>query len=368
MLMKRHCFLDKMPRRARSTIGRRTAQAQIVARSRVETDSYQHSSTINQETTYRSDIRLAQKFTNDIVSLNYTSCTNCHRLELIKQTNNHMCAPCKRNPLKFTWSNNMKPGIVPEQLSNLTKIEQLLIAKSTPVMSIYQTKAFGQPGQYHYKGNIINIPQDLNDIVRTLPRTPSTVGLLIVQRQGVNGLSDFRVRRQKILDALIYLKIHHKHYADVEIDVSALSQLPQDGNVADQVPFLQEGGSSTENIDGTEITETVVPSEIRGRHEDRAEQSINWPKQIATPLNEFSAEGYVTMTFLHLFPDGCAGYLDLSRQIKVGFREWDEFLLRYEDKRFAQNARFRFFCLNTAQRKKVKELKVIETLMNFFIL
>jgi len=51
-----------------------------------------------------------------------------------------------------------------------------------------------------------------------------------------------------------------------------------------------------------------------------------------------------------LFPDGKYDFLDFSRTIKVLFREWIDFLINFQDSRFATDPRFRFFCVNTMQR------------------
>lgn len=121
-------------------------------------------------------------------------------------------------------------------------------------MTVYQTRAFGQPGQYHYKGNIINIPQDLSTIVTSLPRTPSSVEIIAVRRDGVSGHLDFKVRRSKVLNALMYLKRHHRYYSDIEIDETVLSQLPENGNVASELQYIENGGLVNVQIDGDEVT------------------------------------------------------------------------------------------------------------------
>ncbi|KAI3930658.1 hypothetical protein MKX01_037104, partial [Papaver californicum] len=50
----------------------------------------------------------------------------------------------------------MDPAEVPIELSRLTNLESLLIARVHPMISVYRVK--GQ--QYKYSGNIINFLQD----------------------------------------------------------------------------------------------------------------------------------------------------------------------------------------------------------------
>ena len=57
-------------------------------------------------------------------------------------------------------------------------------------MSIYRLPY----GQYGYSGHILNLPQDVTSFVNSLPRSPTTLDVVIVRREGVNNtLRDFRV-------------------------------------------------------------------------------------------------------------------------------------------------------------------------------
>ena len=51
----------------------------------------------------------------------------------------------------------MDPGDVPEELQDLTEIEEMLIAQIFPIVSVYCLRE----GQYSYRGNVINFPQDV---------------------------------------------------------------------------------------------------------------------------------------------------------------------------------------------------------------
>ena len=45
---------------------------------------------------------------------------------------------------------------------------------------------------------------------------------------------DFRVRRMVVQRALQWLKRNNKYYRNIDIDVSVLSQLPDDGDLTDK--------------------------------------------------------------------------------------------------------------------------------------
>ena len=58
----------------------------------------------------------------------------------------------------------MDPGEVPDELQDLTEIEEMLIARVFPVMSIYRLRG----GQHGYRGNVINFPQDVQEFCTKL--------------------------------------------------------------------------------------------------------------------------------------------------------------------------------------------------------
>jgi len=66
---------------------------------------------------------------------------------------------------KFSERNNMDPGYVPEVLQELSYIEEQLIAKVHPVLTVQKLKAC----QYGYKGNLINFLQDVSQFAKKLP-------------------------------------------------------------------------------------------------------------------------------------------------------------------------------------------------------
>ena len=62
----------------------------------------------------------------------------------------YMCTCCKRDkgsPKLFSKENKVHPGDVPDCLRALTQVEEMLIAKACPIMSIYKKHG----GQNAYK-------------------------------------------------------------------------------------------------------------------------------------------------------------------------------------------------------------------------
>ena len=135
----------------------------------------------------------------------------------------------KKAPTKFSVENSMVPGQVPEQLQNLTQVEEMLIARALPIMRVY-IKPGGHRG---YSGHCINLPQNITEIASALSRYPKDISVIVVKVIGKNNtFKDVNVRRHKVDSAFLWLIQNNPHYNDVKVDNSALCSLPENG-----VPF-----------------------------------------------------------------------------------------------------------------------------------
>jgi len=115
---------------------------------------------------------------------------------------NYKCSRCSRekeSPKKFSKEDLMIPSPVPSELSGLTQIEELLIAKALLIMHIY-IKPGGQRG---YSGHTINLPQDVSELAHLLPRYPKDLSIILVKVKGKgNFVKNLSVRRQVVSDAI----------------------------------------------------------------------------------------------------------------------------------------------------------------------
>ncbi|RGB24473.1 hypothetical protein C1646_773050 [Rhizophagus diaphanus] len=94
----------------------------------------------------------------------------------------------------------MDPGEVLDELQNLTKIEEMLIARVFPMMLVYRLRG----GQHGYHVLVIRYHSASNP----------------------EAFRDFRVHRNKIIHALNWLKENNRYYADIIIDHEVLRSLP----------------------------------------------------------------------------------------------------------------------------------------------
>ena len=219
--------------------------------------------------------QLQREFESELEKLDLFECTNCHRLQL-KSEEFDKCSKCKTNPNKFTAVNNMDPGAVPLEFQDLTVIKQLLIARVQPVMRVYRVRSRGNPGQYAYKGNIINIGQNITDVARSLPRVPSSLSIVIVRREVLDKHRDFHVRREKVVNALRFFKLNNPYYANVEIDTEKISQLPVNGSIHAQIQTV-EIPENTESVEeeSEQIYESIVPQKIKISEAGRIQSELD---------------------------------------------------------------------------------------------
>jgi len=163
---------------------------------------------------------ILRNFRYKMDDIRYNACPVCNEripgMTLVEETC-HRCHREKTIPKKFSKENYMDPGELPEQLKGLTEIEEMLIAQVFCVMSVYWLRR----GQNGYKGNVINFPQDIREFTTHLPRHPSSLNVLVVRRQSATSLAEFRdftVRRDKVHNALIWLKLNNRYYKDITIN------------------------------------------------------------------------------------------------------------------------------------------------------
>lgn len=115
------------------------------------------------------DRKLLHSFRSKIDKLSNNLCPVCNEcfpsIEIVQGE----CCRCymEGNEVKkFSTKNNMDPGEVPKELRGLTQIEEMLIAQIFPIISVYYLRG----GQYAYRGNVINFPQDVQEFATRLPR------------------------------------------------------------------------------------------------------------------------------------------------------------------------------------------------------
>lgn len=346
-------------------------------------------------------------FESKINSFEWRICLKCNKKFFVSKKSKLKCIHGKGTCAQYTDLNEMDPGEVPDCLQGLTYIEEQVIARIHPMVTVFKLKGH----QYGYSGNVINFPQDVNDIARNLPhRLEDLRSVLTVKtRSDVNPV-EFQIRSAKVRSALEWFIENNPLYDGVELSEDNLRCLPEDDNVYELVKGFEHIDTSEEttqsncndtvndlddnctesdscsdmtdsNIEDcgadddegmnlshgdadnevsdceieedeeeeASVVETGVPMIGRPSQKQQIETALEWPSIGERPVNEFSTNGYIAMAYPCLYAYGKAD-INCPREQKVSALNYFRHLMRYKDGRFAQHPRFRFFALNSLMR------------------
>ncbi|PKK63600.1 hypothetical protein RhiirC2_716869 [Rhizophagus irregularis] len=203
----------------------------------------------------------------------------------------------------------MDPGDVPEELRNLTEIEEMLIARIFPIVLVYCLHG----DQYAYRGHS-----------RTL-----------------------------------LAKTKQSYYTDIVINEEVLQSLPEDRPIDDQLLQIDDVDDIYEVMIGSNFVPAPLPSpneeqaisDTLNRVQDN-DIPITWPNIDGTFINEFQTPGYIACAFSTLYPTG-NGDLHSNHIREVKPSEYFLHLLKYKDGRFACHSHWRYFALNSQMRWRV---------------
>ena len=242
-------------------------------------------------------------------------CSICHELWPTRISQQpYICTRCKRDksdPKIYSAENDMNPGSVPLCLQNLSQVEEMLISRACPIMTIYRKHG----GQRGYKGHVVNLPQNIQGFLDSLPSNVSKLPILIVRREGSNDThADFRVCRERVLTAIQWLQRHNPCYSDITINHTNLESLPENG-IPDgllEVEALDTSNDTDEASNGDDHdSHSFLPLPVAQETEDVAISStihdsypLGWPGLHENAINEFSTPYLATMCFPTLFPYG----------------------------------------------------------------
>ncbi|THV08121.1 hypothetical protein K435DRAFT_555761, partial [Dendrothele bispora CBS 962.96] len=137
-----------------------------------------------------------------------------------------------------SWANGCWLGDVPKELSCLTYMEELVIARAHATKCVKTKSKNDKPKAPPQQGTASNVcfhPHEIRNVATKLPRPFDTLydEIAVIFVTNNNSISaeafegmPFLVRRQKILQALIWLKANNRYYHDIIIDMEALSGYP----------------------------------------------------------------------------------------------------------------------------------------------
>lgn len=180
--------------------------------------------------------------------LNFLVCVDCKaRKDSSDFSARMVCNSCRRNSNQlFSSRNGMDLGSIPSQLRDLTLLEQLLIARVHPVVSLFKIR--GQ--QRAYSGHVLNFVQRVEIIALRLPHNPGRLNaIVLMSRDTPDGVIHFRVRAMRVREASVWLKSNNQYYSDIPIDEALLGSLPHDGDMSASIQTIQASEGSFNESD-----------------------------------------------------------------------------------------------------------------------
>jgi ATP-dependent DNA helicase PIF1 len=298
-------------------------------------------------------VDFAAKFDAAVSNVVFLSCARCPRKSpTLKLDRNQCCTHCKNDAgvAKFSALNNMDLGDVPEVLSCLTYIEQMLIAQVHPVVTLFRI----QGNQFGYRGNVISFPQNIESYTSILPVRPSDLtSTVLFSKPTSTGIASFKANQSRIRNALLWLQANNPYYRHIVISEDNLSQIPLDGDVSQQLRHLFENDQRVDNAEDDVVHESFIVVDDPVNNEAQVRQRLNlpYPTTSRSPIDEFRDEGFIAKAFPVLFPYGNAD-LNQPRNVKLTPVEYFQFLFQFRDGRFVKDVRFRYFAMNMLNRRK----------------
>jgi hypothetical protein len=316
---------------------------------------------------------------------------------------------------KFSLRNNLYRGRLPDDLQDITWVEEKVCALHRVYADVARlfNGAQGESVPYRLVGNTCAYPCNVASTAVRLPRTPADVNgnltiVFVGPKFDANKLPRmFRVRRRVIQRLLNFLSVHNPLYTDVPICHDTLNEYPEDGilpHLAESViftpvpedsPILAEESASFEDHPAMVVRSSAIQMQSDGSAPDtNVLQSIHTDNSVieSTGIIDFEGTSYsghsatanalnnlirpvnqdkpdlvlrrgaeyvkeydnpslLPGMFPTLFPYGGGG-LEEVRPIAISFQEHSNYLLSLYDTAFKCHRLFLFVVLNIMKRRR----------------
>ncbi|KAK6969374.1 hypothetical protein R3P38DRAFT_2588239, partial [Favolaschia claudopus] len=145
----------------------------------------------------------------------------CHLCNTAVSKNSFQSIPVR------SYANGLWIGTVPDELKDLTFLEEQCIARARATKCMYKL-ALGPSGQFAARGNVCILPQDTSSFVASMPVPLSVlhdeICVILVASADAEITHDMLrktpllIRREKVRTALFWLIEHNPLYADLDKD------------------------------------------------------------------------------------------------------------------------------------------------------
>lgn len=316
-------------------------------------------------------------------------CKNCKSCYLVfSQQRGNECNVCYRKPslwglensaLPIWYKDNEPQFHVPPELEDLKFGEKLLIQQATPYVPLVHIKN----GTMGIRGHVCCFPSAIDTVCKILPRYPTELKLLKVVRSYQNNNNEsskriFTIRKDRVLEALYWLKRYNSVYQDIQIDESRLDWIGDDnkGHLDDYIESTEINGDEeadepydlgcspqqcldpqdTSFIESTGVVQDSnnyeKSTQNKEIHQCLNKATLDLPTQEPIALSEYSNHKIFCMTFPWLFPGGIGDFNDVRNEEIKSALDWAKHLCLYFDARFARDDLWCFYANNFAMRRR----------------
>jgi len=298
--------------------------------------------------------------------------TQDKRIYLCRVCHNQLSKDCYTSEAlaNFRWV-----GPVPEELRELTWIEELLIARVHVCGSIVRLGQRNNPSSFFgIKGHVVFLPQDTTRLIDLLPMSPASLSDMVkvvwtgkCKPDRSRLRSRFMVRKHKVYNALKWLVDNHDDYRNnVTIDEEmikawestfiAVELLDSIGHVSDSsVEDAARDGFAMDNPDNDDIADDDTNHDlpftssgvvdVNNIAEVPDATTLNRLAQLkghitanvvtgSKVLNQYDCDTYFTSAFPTLFPYGTGKHRDPRREGKeqLPLLKWVSLMLRHSSR------------------------------------
>jgi hypothetical protein len=279
-------------------------------------------------------------------------------------------------------------GSVPEELQDLTWVEEALIARSHLFGRIFrlEERRNREPTYSSLKGHVVLVPQNTMRLLDILPISPDSLADIAhvvwvgrSQPEITKLAPQFTIRKSKVIAALNWLCEYHEDYRHVVIDTVELDKWPSifiTETLLSSIARVQSGaaedamrdGFATEEVDVEEFEGNIPasvsaiidvnniskPSHLLMLEELQSLQSTLTINVVpgSKILQHYEDRTYFTSAFPTLFPWGTGKHMDNQRQRSLKLKKWIELLLRH-------SSRYIILFINTLANSNIGAFKQI---------
>lgn len=305
-----------------------------------------------------------------------------------------LCMLClhslQRNTIpKHALANRLYVGPVPDELSDLTMVEECMIAHARAKSWIVklqetETDSTSPTAQCGLKGHTIIYPQQPDKLTTVLPPAVDEsltficiifVGNSMLTKEWLRAKAKLLVvHREKVYEALIWLKANNPLYEDIDINRENLHALPEEDILPYHIDYIAPDDAQEmlisrydnvpestqpspeqmhfESVVITDVNTHTPPTQPRAAAVHHAKMKGKLFVQVghgSKPMNEFFNVNLFPMLYPTLFLYGCGGFKDSECCKPISLKEHMKHLFSLRDKRFQTHYSFLFTVFNILQ-------------------